>query len=167
MTTKLKVLEFANKVSKKKMDSKNGIKPTDPEYMILEPVVSEEMAEVALHLEARKPQSAEEIAARCGKPVDETARLLWDLSMAGVCFINKIDGVDKFWHDTWVPGIMEMMTNNKENVQKYPQIAEAFEAYGRVRGPATAGNFPVGIGLMRVIPIESSIDGNSIKATYD
>ena len=62
MTTKLKVLEFANKVSRKKMDSKSGIKPTDPEYMILEPVVSDEMAEVALCLEFRKPQSAEEIA---------------------------------------------------------------------------------------------------------
>ena len=167
MTTKLKVLEFANKVSKKKMDSKNGIKPTDPEYMILEPVVSEEMAEVALHLELRKPQTAEEIAVRCGKSVEATARLLWELSMAGVCFVNKIDGVDKFWHDTWVPGIMEMMTNNKENVKKHPQIAEAFEAYGRVRGPATAGNFPVGIGLMRVIPIESAIDGNSRKASYE
>ena len=167
MTTKLKVLEFANKVSKKKMDSKNGIKPTDPEYMILEPVVSDEMAEVALHLELRKPQTAEEIAVRCGKSVEETARLLWELSMAGVCFVNKIDGVDKFWHDTWVPGIMEMMTNNKENVKQHPQIAEAFEAYGRVRGPATAGNFPVGIGLMRVIPIESAIDGNSRKASYE
>jgi NADPH-dependent glutamate synthase beta subunit-like oxidoreductase len=167
MTTKLKVLEFANKVSKKKMDSKNGIKPTDPEYMILEPVVSDEMAEVALCLDLRKPQSAEEVAVRCGKPVDKTARLLWDLSMAGVCFVNKIDGVDKFWHDTWVPGIMEMMTNNRENVKKHPQIAQAFEAYGRVRGPATAGNFPVGIGLMRVIPIESAIDGNSRKDSYE
>jgi len=118
-------------------------------------------------LEMRKPQSAAEIAALCGKSLEETTRLLWDLSVAGVCFINKIDGVDKYWHDTWVPGIMEMMTNNKENVKKYPQIAEAFEAYGRVRGQATAGNFPVGIGLMRVIPIESAIDGNSKKASYE
>jgi hypothetical protein len=68
MATKQKVLEFANKVSKKKMGSKSGIKPSDPEYMILEPVVTEEMAEVALCLEMRKPQSAAEIAARCGKP---------------------------------------------------------------------------------------------------
>jgi NADPH-dependent glutamate synthase beta subunit-like oxidoreductase len=167
MATKLKVLEFANKVSKKKMGSKAGIQPGDPEYMILEPVVSEEMAEVALCLEQRKPQSAEEVAALCGKPVEETAKLLWDLAVAGVCFVNKIDGVDKYWFDTWIPGIMEMMTNNKENVKKYPQIAESFEAYGRVRGPATAGNFPVGIGLMRVIPIESAIDGNSRKASYE
>ncbi|KPL76867.1 pyridine nucleotide-disulfide oxidoreductase [Ornatilinea apprima] len=167
MATKLKVLEFANKVSRKKMGSKAAIKPTDPEYMILEPVVSDEMAEVALCLEFRKPQSAEEVSALCGKPLEETARLLWDLAMAGVCFVNKIDGVDKYWYDTWVPGIMEMMTNNKENVKKHPQIAEAFEAYGRVRGAATAGNFPVGIGLMRVIPIESAIEGNSRKASYE
>jgi NADPH-dependent glutamate synthase beta subunit-like oxidoreductase len=167
MPVKQKVLAFANKVSRKKMGSKAGIKPTDPEYMILEPVVTEEMAEVALCLEMRKPQSAEEIAALCGKSVEETAHLLWELSMAGVCFVNKVDGVDKYWYDTWIPGIMEMMTNNKENVKKHPQIAEAFEAYGRVRGPATTGNFPVGIGLMRVIPIESAIDGNSRKASYE
>lgn len=167
MVTKLKVLEFANKVSRKKMGSKAGIQPTDPEYRILEPVVTDEMAEVALCLELRKPQSAAEVAALCGKPLEETARLLGELSMAGVCFVNTIDGADKYWYDTWVPGIMEMMTNNKENVKRYPQIAEAFEAYGRVRGAATAGNFPVGIGLMRVIPIESAIDGNSRKASYE
>jgi NADPH-dependent glutamate synthase beta subunit-like oxidoreductase/formate hydrogenlyase subunit 6/NADH:ubiquinone oxidoreductase subunit I len=167
MAIKRKVLEFANKVSRKKMGSKAGIQATDPEYRILEPVVSEEMAEVALCLEMRKPQSAAEVAVLCGKPVEETAKLLWELSLAGVCFVNKIDGVDKYWYDTWVPGIMEMMTNNKENVKKYPQIAESFEAYGRVRGSATAGNFPVGVGLMRVIPIESAIDGNSRKASYE
>ena len=39
------------------------LKPDDPEYMILEPVVSEEMAEVGLCLELRKPKSAEDVAA--------------------------------------------------------------------------------------------------------
>ncbi len=167
MVVKQKVLEFANKVSKKKMGSKSAIQPTDPEYMILEPVVTEEMAEVAMGLERRVPRSAAEVAAIVDKPLQQVTRLLWDLSMAGVCFVNMKDGEDKYWYDTWVPGIMEMMTNNKENVKKYPQIAEAFEAYGRVRGKATAGNFPVGVGLMRVIPIESAIDGNSRKASYE
>ena len=164
---KVKVLEFANKVSKKKMGSKNAIKVTDPEYMILEPVVTDEMAEVALALTMRKPMSAEEVAPICGKSVEETSKILWDLAMAGVCFVNKKDGVDKYWYDTWVPGIMEMMVNNKENVKKYPQIAEAFEAYGRVRGPKTAGSFPPGVGLMRVIPIEKAIEGETRRASYE
>ncbi len=85
--------------------------------MILEPVVTDEMAEVGLCLEFRKPKSAEEVALLCGKPVDKTAKLLWDLAVAGVCFVNEIDGVDKYWLDTWVPGVMEMMVNNKENVR--------------------------------------------------
>jgi NADPH-dependent glutamate synthase beta subunit-like oxidoreductase/Na+-translocating ferredoxin:NAD+ oxidoreductase RNF subunit RnfB len=162
-----KVLELANKISKKKMGSKNGLTVKDPEYKILEPVVTDEMAEVALHLEFRQPLSAEEVAAKCGKSVEETGKLLWDLAVVGVCFINEIEGTDKYWHDSWVPGIMEMMVNNKENVRKYPQIAEAFEEYGRARGPATAGNFPVGIGLMRVIPIEKAIEGESRRASYE
>jgi len=167
METKLKVLEFANKVSNKKMGSKGGITADDPEYRILESVVTEEMAEAALGLRMREPQSAAEVAAACGKPADRTAELLWELAVAGVCFVNEIGGADKYWYDTWVPGIMEMMVNNKENVREHPQIAEAFEAYGRVRGPGTAGNFPVGMGLMRVIPIEKSIMGETRRASYE
>lgn len=164
---KEKVLDLANHISNKKRGSKNEIKPTDPEYMILEPVVTEEMAEVALCMKIRKKTTAKELAQLCGKSVEKTAKLLFDLAVAGVCFVNEIDGVDHFWYDTWVPGIMEMMVNNKENVAKYPQIAEAFEAYGRVRGPKTTGNFPVGVGLMRVIPIEKAIEGETRRASYE
>nr|WP_308742965.1 FAD-dependent oxidoreductase [uncultured Anaerocolumna sp.] len=162
-----KVLELANHISRKKMGSKSGITETDPEYLILEPVVTEEMAEVALCMEIRKKSTAAELALLCGKPVKKTEKLLWELAKAGVCFVNQINGVDNYWYDTWVPGIMEMMVNNKENVKKYPQIAEAFEAYGRVRGPKTTGAFPVGVGLMRVIPIEQAIDGETRRATYE
>ena len=164
---KEKVLDLANHISKKKRGSKNEIKAEDPEYRILEPVVTEEMAEVALCMKIRKKSTAEELAPLCGKSIEETEKLLWDLAVAGVCFVNKIDGVDNYWFDTWVPGIMEMMVNNIENVNKYPQIAEAFEAYGRVRGPKTTGAFPVGVGLMRVIPIEQAIDGETRKASYE
>lgn len=164
---KEKVLDLANKISRTKRGSKSEIKPEDPEYRILEPVITEEMAEAALCLELRKPKSAEEVASLCGKSVEETSKLLWEVAVAGACFVNKIDGVDKYWIDLWIPGHMEMMVNNKENVKKYPQIAEAFEAYGRVRGPKTAGNFPVGLGLMRVIPIEQSIMGETRRASYE
>jgi NADPH-dependent glutamate synthase beta subunit-like oxidoreductase len=164
---KEKVLDLANHISRKKRGAKNEIKATDPEYMILEPVVTEEMAEVALCMEMRTKTTAAKLAPLCKKSVEETAKLLWDLADAGVCFVNEIDGVDTYWYDTWVPGIMEMMVNHKENVKKYPQIAEAFEAYGRVRGPRTTGAFPVGVGLMRVIPIEQAIDGETRRATYE
>lgn len=164
---KERVLDLANHINRSKRGSKSEIKPEDPEYMILEPVVSDEMAEIGLCLELRKPKSAEDIAPLCGKSVEKTSKLLWKLAVDGICFVNKIDGVDKYWLETWIPGVMEMMVNNKENVKKYPQIAEAFEAYGRIRGPKTAGNIPVGKGLMRVIPIEHAIEGETRKASYE
>jgi NADPH-dependent glutamate synthase beta subunit-like oxidoreductase len=164
---KQKVLDLANHIGRKKSGSKSAYTSKDPEYMILEPVVTEEMAEVGLCLQFRKPMSAEEVGPLCGKSLEETKRLLWELAVAGACFVGEKDGIDKYWLEIWVPGVMEMMVNNKENVKKYPQIAEAFEAYGRIRGPQTAGVFPVGTGLMRVIPIEMAIDGETRKASYE
>ena len=164
---KEKVLDLANHINRSKRGTPGEILAGDPEYMILEPIVNDDMAEVGQHLILRKAQSADEVAAKCGRSVEETAQILWDLAVAGVCFVNTIDGVDKYWLDTWVPGCMEMIINNKENVKKFPQLGAAFDAYGRVRGPRTAGNFPVGIGLMRVIPIETAIEGESRRASYE
>ncbi|MCU0822924.1 MAG: 4Fe-4S binding protein, partial [Spirochaetes bacterium] len=162
-----KLLDLANKISRTKRGAKDEIKPEYPEYKILEPVVTDEMADVALCLKLRTPQSAEEIAPLCGKSVEATEKLLWELAVTGLALVNKINGVDKYWHDLWVPGHMEMMVNNKENVKKYPQIAEAFDAYGTRKGPMAAGIFPVGTGNMRVIPIEKSIEGETRRASYE
>jgi NADPH-dependent glutamate synthase beta subunit-like oxidoreductase len=164
---KEKVIDLANKISRTKRGSKNEIKPEYPEYKILEPVVTEEMAEVALCLELRKPKSAVEVAAECGKSVEKTEKLLTKLAIDGVTCVNKIDGICKYWHDIWVPGHMEWMTNNKENVKKYPQIAKAFDDYGKRKGPLAAGVFPIGTGPMRVIPIETAIDGETRRASYE
>ncbi len=162
-----KVLDLANKISRTKRGSKLEIKPEYPEYKVLEPIVTEEMAEVALCLELRKPMSAEEIAPLCGKSVEETKKLLWKCAVNGIAFVNKIDGVDKYWHEVWVPGHMEMIVNNRENVKKYPQLARAFDEYGKRKGPMGVGVFSVGTGPMRVIPIESAIDGETRKASYE
>lgn len=164
-----KVLALANHISMKKSGSKSAIKPEDPEYKVLEPVVTDEMAEVGMYLELRKKKSAEEVAALCGKSVEETSKLLWDLAVSGACFVGEVDGVDKYWFDLWVPGQMEMIANhpNRENVKNYKQIAEAFEGYGRKKAPTTAGVFSVGTGPMRVIPIETAIEGETRRASYE
>ena len=163
----IKLLEFVNKVSMTKMGSKKGVTYDDPRFKLLEKVVTEEMAEVALALEYRVHLLPEEIAKKCGKSVERTTELLWDLAMAGVATVKEEHGRDTFWYETWVPGIFEMVVNNKENTAKYPQISKAFDDYGLMRNPIAAGNFPVGLGLMRVIPIESSIDGSSRKASSE
>ncbi len=164
---KPKILALANHIGRKKPGAKDAYDYGAPEYLILEPVVSDDMAEVCMTMAIREKVTAEMASVRTGKTVEECHRLLLELADAGVCFVNTIDGKDTFWYDTWVPGIMEMMTNHPANPRKYPQIAEAFEAYGRIRGAKTAGMTPVGIGLMRVIPIEKAISAESRRASYE
>ncbi len=167
MTDQVKLLEFVNKVSGTKMGSKKGVKDNDPRFLLLEKIVTEEMAEVALELEFRTHQTDEEIAKRCGKSLEETKKLLWQLAEAGVCFVGLGENENVYYHETWVPGIFEMVVNNTANTVKYPQIAKAFDDYGHMRNPMAGGNFPVATGVMRVIPIESAIDGNTRKASSE
>ncbi|WP_346890374.1 FAD-dependent oxidoreductase [Clostridium sp. UBA1056] len=166
---KEKVLELANKISKTKRGSKSEITENRPEYKVLEAVITEEMAEVALCLEFRKPQSAEEVAALCGKSVEETSKILWELAIAGACLIGNKDGVDKYWLEIWVPGHMELIVNHphKENVNNFLQVGQAFDEYGKRKAPMAAGIFPVGKGTMRVIPIETAIEGETRRASYE
>ncbi|MEG2290294.1 MAG: FAD-dependent oxidoreductase [Clostridium sp.] len=164
-----KVLDLANHISMKKSGSKSEIKPEHPEYKILEPVVTDEMAEVGLFLELRKHKTVEEISAKCGKSLEDTKRILWDLVYNGVCFIEEEDGVDKYWLEIWVPGHMETIVNHpdREEIKNFKQIGEAFESYGRKKAPITAGVFPLGTGPMRVIPIETAIEGETRRASYE
>ncbi len=162
-----KTLDLANKISLTKRGAKNEIKPEYPEYRIIENIMTDDLMDVALCLELRNPLNAEQIAAKCGKSVDETHKLLLEIADIGMAFVNSKDGVDIFWHDIWVPGHMEIMVNHKENVKKFPELAECFEALGQRKGPLLAGIIPVGVGPMRVIPIERAIDGETRKASFE
>lgn len=164
---KKKVLELANKINAGLTGGIVKVKPTDPEYRVLEPVTTDEMAEIALHLEIRKPKSINAIATECKRPVEEIEKLLSKMAIDGSIKVETINGIDHYFLELFVPGVMEYMVANKENVTKYPVIAECFEEYTRKLGPTLAGNLPIGMGVMRVIPIDSAIEGDTRKASYE
>lgn len=162
-----KVMALANMIGRKD-PKKNGYKWDDPEYVILEAGVDDDMAEVGLAMGYFTKRTAKEMAQIMGKSEEYCHEQMMKLAMYGTCFVNEIDGVDTFWHaESWIPGVMEMIVNNLDVVEKYPIVAYAMEAYGRVRGPMSSGMFPPGIGLMRVIPIETAIEGDSRSASYE
>lgn len=138
-----------------------------PEYKVLNCVVTDEMAEVALALELRKLQPLETIARRCGLPPEETKARLDKLTEAGVCIFHSENGVDVFELPVFVPGVMEKMMNNRAQCEKHPEIPAAFEEYARLRGGLLSPKLPVGASPMRVIPIQSAIDGDSHAVPYE
>ncbi|MEG1254394.1 FAD-dependent oxidoreductase [Clostridium sp.] len=160
-------MKLAKKISIESL-TYTGIKETDPEYKILDPVVTDEMAEVGLGLKVRKALTTANVAKKLGKPEDYCNEQLLKLADVGVCKVSKNkDGVDIWTLPIWVPGIMEMMVANKPNVEKYPVIAECFEEYTIKRTALLAPNMPVGNGLMRVIPVEKAISGETKARTFE
>jgi NADPH-dependent glutamate synthase beta subunit-like oxidoreductase/ferredoxin len=138
-----------------------------PEYYVLDCVVSDEQAEVGLGMELRSPQTIAQIAKKCGKDVETTRKLAYELAQIGACIFHEENGEDVFELTVFVPGVMEKMCENKELCEKYPAIPRAFEEYARLRGSMLAPGMPIGKGPMRVIPIESAIDGDSRKIGFE
>ncbi|HZK09636.1 MAG TPA: FAD-dependent oxidoreductase [Clostridia bacterium] len=161
------LLDFANLINRTKTGDKGALTYEDPEYYVMENIVTDQMAKVGLGLRLRVYQTAEQIAKTVQMPVEVVRDRLEDLAMAGASHRATIDGEVKYWLEIWVPGHMEMIMNNRENAKKYPEIAIGFEAYGKKKGIIAPGSFPMGMAPMRVIPIESAIDGNSRTASYE
>ena len=160
------ILKLATKISLE-CGTYTGVTPNDPEYKILDPVLTDEMAEIAMGLRVRHYVTPEEVAKKVKKPLDRVTEVLYELAQLGVCRFAKKDGADKFNMPIWVPGIMEMMVGNKEMCEKYPVIAECFEEYTRKRIAPLAPFVPVGQGMMRVIPVEMAIHNDARRGTYE
>ncbi|QEN03468.1 FAD-dependent oxidoreductase [Thiospirochaeta perfilievii] len=161
------ILDLANKIGRTKAGTSREAIPFGPEYYALEPILNKYQAEIAMHLKFREKVSAHDVVKSSGEPYEKVKEALDYIAWAGVAFVNTVDGVDMYWQDIFVPGHLEMINNNKELVEKFPEVAEAFYYFGSKRGPAAAGIMPVGGGPMRVLPIERSIDGNSRRASYE
>ncbi|NLY36176.1 MAG: FAD-dependent oxidoreductase [Tissierellia bacterium] len=161
------LLDYANLINRTKPGDKGALTYEDPEYYVMENIVSDEMAKVGMGLKLREYRTPEQVADIVQMPLDLVKDALHKLAIAGVAFEASIEGEVKYWLEIWVPGHMEMIMNNRENAKKYPEIAIGFDAYGKKKGVLAPGVIPMGKAPMRVIPIESAIDGNSRSASYE
>ena len=160
------ILKLATKISLEGL-TYTGVTYNDPEYKILEPIVDDDMCQIMMHMRMETNRTAEEIASRAKKDLDFTLEQLNKLKVAGVIRTRTVNGQLCWYYPIWVPGIMEGILSNREQCDKYPVLGECFEEYTRVRVSMLAPFMDVGMNLMRVIPVQSAIENNSRKASYD
>lgn len=160
------ILKLATKISLESL-TYMGVTYDDPEYRILEPIVTDAMAEICLHVTLNKGRTLEEIARRADKPVRYTLERLNELRHAGIVRCRFDDGVTTYYYPIWVPGIMEGILANREQCDENPVIGECFEEYTRRRAGILATNMGPGMGPMRVMPVGTAIASESKVASYD
>lgn len=139
----------------------NRIDENAPEYYCLASILTDDEADIAIACGLRTERTVEYLAKKVRRPVDEVRKDAEHLAWIGVFRITTDpgDGKDRFFMQIFAPGIMEMMVNNAELLEKHPEVGRAFEEYTRIRMATMAPMMPNGYGLMRVVPIESAIEG--------
>ena len=132
-----------------------------PEYYCMENIVSDDEADIAIAAGLRKERTAGWLAAKVGKTVAEIQPALDNLVYYGVFrrVYSEELGEDTYFMQIFAPGILEMMVNNQPLMVAHPEVGRAFEEYTRLRMQAMGPILPDGYGLMRVIPVESAIEG--------
>ena len=162
------ILELGQKIT-----DRIGVKVTvnDPEYWGLAGVVTDEMAEVALAMKVRVPDTAENIAKKCGKSVERTEELLKEMSVVGIIEYNweNADRHKQYILPMFVPGCAEFMVMNGKQVEEHPEVADFFEQMSRLPLEKVTPMVPpggAGIG-MHVIPVEKAIPAAQKSASVE
>ncbi len=166
MANRPNILALASKISLESL-TYTGITYKDPEYRILAPIVDDDMCAVMMRMRLEKDFSVEDLAKKAKKSVEFTQQQCDKLVKAGVIRVRYHGEEPFYYYPIWVPGIMEGILGNREQCEKYPDLAVCFEEYTRIRVGMLAPVLGGGVNFMRVMPVMSAIENNSHRASYD
>ena len=138
------------------------INENDPEYWGLNEIVTDEMAEVALKMDVRKPVTLPQIAKKTGKDEKYLEKLLMDMAMAGLIEYNweNPKREKQYILPMFVPGSAEFTNMNQKQLEEHPKLGKffermSFEPLTKVVPMVPEGGAGIG---MHVIPVEAAID---------
>jgi len=137
----------------------------DPEYWGLSLLLTDEMAEVAMKMEVRKPKTLPELVKLTGMEEEKLLGLLDEMSFSGIIEYNWENPTrTKQWVlPMFVPGSAEFTNMNDTILKKYPEMGRFFERMSRLPLEKVTPMVPpggAGIG-MHVIPVEKAIEAEN------
>ena len=150
---------------------KEKLTVNDPEYWGLAGVVTDEMAEVALCMDVRKPITLPKLAKKTKKPEAELEKLLHEMAVVGLIEYNweNPQHEKQYILPMFVPGSAEFMVMNKAQVEEHTEIADFFEHMSRLPLEKVTPMVPLGgagIG-MHVIPVEKAIPATQESSSLE
>ncbi|MFW6333981.1 MAG: 4Fe-4S ferredoxin, partial [Desulfosalsimonas sp.] len=138
----------------------NGFPPTEEgtEIRLLEKIFEPDEAELFCELKLTF-ETAEQIAERTGRPVEELAPKLETMREKGQIFGVELEGVRLYKMLPWAFGIYEFQMPRMDR-----EMAELCNEYEDVFGSQFYSQKPQ---LMQVIPIESEVSGDHEALSYE
>lgn len=147
------------------------INENDPEYWGLNEIVTDEMAEVALKMDVRKPVTLPQIAKKTGKDEKYLEKLLMDMAMAGLIEYNweNPKHEKQYILPMFVPGSAEFTNMNQKQLEEHPKLGRffermSFEPLTKVVPMVPEGGAGIG---MHVIPVEKAIEAENQSVSVE
>ena len=157
-----KILKLGRKITDRIPAKLKGVTGDDPEYWGLAGLVTDEMADVALKMEVRKPMTLPQLVKATGKSAEELEPLLYQMSYIGLLEYNwENERHEKqYVLPMFVPGSAEFFNMQKHQIDEHPEVTAFFERMTFLpleHIPAMVPPGGAGTG-MHVIPVEKAIE---------
>ena len=157
-----KILKLGRKITDRIPAKLKGVTGDDPEYWGLAGLVTDEMADVALKMEVRKPMTLPQLVKATGRSAEELEPLLYQMSYVGLLEYNwENERHEKqYVLPMFVPGSAEFFNMQKHQIEEHPEVTAFFERMTFLpleHIPAMIPPGGAGIG-MHVIPVEKAIE---------
>ncbi|MCR5124179.1 MAG: FAD-dependent oxidoreductase [Treponema sp.] len=147
------------------------INENDPEYWGLNEIVTDEMAEVALKMDVRKPVTLEQLVKKTGKSAEYLEKIMMDMAMAGLIEYNweNPKREKQYILPMYVPGSAEFTNMNQKQLEEHPKLGKffermSFEPLTKVVPMVPEGGAGIG---MHVIPVEKAIESENQSVSVE
>ena len=159
------IIRLGNKMCQGELN----ITPECAEYELLDYCLSDDEIQIMLGMALMKPLPPSIIAARSHMPVGKTKRILADLVDRAILVDAHIPGVDMYMYTlpVFAPGMFEFLLTNDKFMEANPEVAYLFERHVDESYADVAPASPMGVGIMRVIPIESALPAETKQISME
>ena len=160
-----KIIRLSNKMCQNELT----ITPDTPEYQLLDYVLEDEDIDIMLAMPFMVPMPAPAIAAKAKKSVKETHRILEKIADIGIILDTQLNKhVGKLYTlPPFAPGIFEFLVVRDKFIEEHPKVAELFAEHCIKSYEEVAAETPMGVGVMRVVPIETALPVETKKLTME
>ncbi len=166
-----KILALGKKITDVAAHKIKGLTANDPEYWGLRCLCTDEMAEIGLAMDVRKPYTLEELTKVTKKPAEYIEPIVEEMAKRGLLEfdygnhytddgpIKDAPHIKRYILPYFVPGSAEFTNMVKSQLDEYPELAQFFERMTFIPLAGITEMVPpggAGIG-MHVIPVEKAI----------
>lgn len=165
-----KIIALGKKITDRVPAKIKGVSGDDPEYWGLAGLVTDEMADVALKMQVRKPKTLQQLEKITGMPAEKLEPLLEQMAYIGLLEYHweNLDGKNpnhekRYVLCRFVPGSAEFFNMRKSQIDEHPEVAAFFERMTflpleRITPMVPPGGAGIG---MHVIPVEKAIEAEN------